>query len=228
LKVSKAVFNYALKAQAVDSNPAARISKVPEPETQIDPIPKADLQKLILGADAALGALLTVQSQTGARFVEMARLKVAEVFLDGDRPFCLLTTRKNVGGHERKRPQPLTQLAVSALVPLLSGREYVFRGVAGGRLNYDSELHRLHDLCRRLGLTRYSFHQVRHWAGYVATAGGGSRKAIGMFLGHTNAGATERYMHAIDPEVWEVARRLEREMADIIDQHATKTASGIR
>lgn len=220
-KIIIAVLNYGVRAQALDTNVAARIAKAPEPEVEVDPIPKAALQKLILGADAALGALLTVQSQTGARFVELARLKVSEVFLDGERPFCLLTTRKNVGGHERKRPQPLTTLALSALLPLLiSGREYVFQGVAGGRLSYDSELRRLHDLCDRLGLPRYSWHQVRHWTGYVATAGGGSLKAIGSFLGHTNTKATERYMHAMDPEVWEIARRLEREMAEVapVDQ----------
>jgi integrase len=212
-KIILAVLNYGVKAGALEGNVAARIPKVPEPAVEIQPIPQAHLQQLILGADGALAALLTVQSQTGARFVELRRLNVAEVFLEGARPFCLLTTRKNVGGHERKRPQPLTGFAVAALRPLLArGREYVFAGLQGGRMSYDAELHRLHALCDRLGLPRYGFHQMRHWAGYVATAGGGSKKAIARFLGHTNTGVTERYLHTIDAELWAVAARLEAAM----------------
>lgn len=224
-KIVASILSYAVKRDVLDRNVAARISKVPEPTVEIQPITKAHLQQLILAADPAMAALLTIQSQTGARFVELRRLRVAEVFLDAARPFCLLTTRKNVGGHERKRPQPLTPLAVAAITPLLSrGREYVFHGVAGARLSYDSELHRLKHLCDRLRIPRYSFHQVRHWAGYVATAGGGSKKAIAKFLGHTNTGVTERYMHAVDSELWEVAERLQAEMADMVPAEEVKPA----
>lgn len=60
--------------------------------------------------------------------------------------------------------------------------------------------------------SRYSFHQVRHWAGFVATGMGRSKKAVAQFLGQTDTGATERYMHSAQPELWEVAHRLEREV----------------
>jgi hypothetical protein len=50
-------------------------------------------------------------SQTSARFVEAARLRSSEVLSDTPQPACLLTTRKNRRAKERKRLEPLTDLA---------------------------------------------------------------------------------------------------------------------
>ena len=157
-------------------------------------------------------------SQTGARFIEAARLTKDELRLGGPEPFCLLRTKKRRGGHERVRPQPLTRLALEAIesTSILSSK-YVFPDGHGEQLSYRAELKRLHALCVRLELPQYSFHQVRHWAGGVASAMGKNKKAVATFLGHADTHATERYMHFTEPEKWEVARRLEAELSAEMD-----------
>jgi integrase len=215
-KIINAVLNYGVKMGALPANPVVGIAKTPEPETQVQPISKAHLTKLILAADVRLKALLLFLSQTGARFVEASRLRRLEVFADRAEPFCELRTRKNRGGHERIRPQPLTAVAVEAIMMTHGlSTEWVFPGVDGGPLKYRTEERRLKRLCKRLRVPAYGFHQVRHWTGLVATSMGKSKKAVANFLGHTNTAATERYLHVLDAEMWDVAKRREREMADV-------------
>jgi integrase len=102
---------------------------------------------------------------------------------------------------------------VPAGVALLSPHpRLVFPGPNGGQLRYQTAHQRLQALCDRVGVSRYSFHQIRHWAGMIATRMGKSKKAVADFLGHSDTNVTERYMHALNPEIWEVAKRLEKEM----------------
>jgi hypothetical protein len=113
--------------------------------------------------------------------------------------------------------------------PLLGeGDELVFTGIAGGALEYRTELKKLQRLCDRVGVPRYAFHQIRHWAGMVATQLGKSKKAVAQFLGRTDTGATERYMHAVEPELWEVAQRLEAELGVIPDEAAVAQIAGVK
>jgi len=37
--------------------------------------------------------------------------------------------------------------------------------------------------------------------------------AVANYLGQADTGATERYLHALDSELWDVARHLEAELA---------------
>lgn len=125
------------------------------------------------------------------------------------------------------RPQPLTALALDAiqLAADLSAT-HVFPSATGEHITYRAELKRLHALCARLELPAYSFHQVRHWAGFVASTMGKNKKAVASFLGHADTHATEAYMHAIDAEKWEVARRLEEELKTEIMEPTTAVTKG--
>ena len=228
-KIINAVLNYGVGMGALATNPAASIPRVPESDAGVAAIPKLHLQQLILAAEPRLQALLVFLSQTGARFVGAARLRSSEVLLDAPRPACLLTTRKNRGATERKRLQPLTDLARHAIEPLLGASdELVFTGASGGALVYRTELGNLHRLCGRIGIPRYGFHQVRHWAGMVATSMGKSKKAVAQFLGQTDTGATERYMHAAEPELWAVAQQLEAELGVLPEAHAVAEIAGVK
>ncbi len=80
---------------------------------------------------------------------------------------------------------------------------------------YNTDLKQLHQLCEDLGIPDYSFHQIRHWAGLVATSKRRNKKAVARFLRHDDTAATERYLHALDSEIWEIARQLELEMEEI-------------
>jgi integrase len=212
-KIILALLNYAVKIEALEKNPALKLGKVPEPEAPVQPIETAHLQQLILATTGELRAVLIFLSQTGARWVEAERLVWSEVLTDQPEPFCVLTTRKRRGGHEKKRPCPLTATALRAIESMRGqSPTLVFPSRDGAPMSYQTLFHQLKRLCDRLDLPHYSFHQIRHWAGMVTTSMGRSKKAVADFLGQTDTGATERYMHAAKPELWEVARRLEQEI----------------
>ena len=54
---------------------------------------------------------------------------------------------------------------------------------------------------------------------------GKSKRAVADYLGHQNVSATERYMHVLKAELWEVARRLEAEWETVA---AGGTSGGTR
>jgi integrase len=171
--------------------------------------------------------LLVFLSQTGARFIEAKRLTKVDLRRDGAEPFCLLRTKKRRGGHERVRPQPLTRLALDAIESTANlSPSYVFPDGHGAQLSYRAELKRLHSLCVRLELPLYSFHQVRHWAGGVATAMGKNKKAVATFLGHADTHPTERYLHYVERDMWEVARELEAELSAVIGPPENSVTTG--
>ena len=62
----------------------------------------------------------------------------------------------------------------------------------------------------------------------VATSMGKSKKAVAQFLGQTDTGATERYMHAVEPELWAVAQRLEAELSALPAEAAVAQIGGVK
>lgn len=218
-KIAASVMNYAVNMEAIERNPLKGLPKIPEPAVEARVVSTADLKAAMLAADAETKALLMFLSQTGARINEALNLKWPEVFIDSDRPFAVLTTRKTRGGHESKAPQPLTATAVQAINGMRGKHaSWVFPGPAG-QLQYQTAHQRLDRACRRAGIDRFSFHAVRHWCGLQAVSMGRSKKAVAQFLRHSDTSITERYLHAIDSELWDVARRLEAEVGVCTEQY---------
>lgn len=204
-----AVCNYGVAIGWLRHNPAHGIPKLPEDEERVEPIPTAHLHALVLGAPPRFAAKLTFIAQTGCRWVEMARLTWADVRLDTPTPIALLVSRKRRGGAAKARPQPLTAPAVAAIETMRGAHPvYVFVSERNTRAVYTTDFHRLANLCERLKLPHYSWHQLRHWAGLRATQMGKSRRAIADFLGHSETRTTERYMHALGAELLEIADHL--------------------
>lgn len=214
-KIIRAVFAWGVRMEIVERNPANAVDKVPEPDRAPLIMETAHLKRLILAARPDLSSFLLAMSQTGARFRELARLRWSEVFTTAAEPFAVLTTRKKSGGNERKQPQPLTSVAVRA-IESQRGRhaQWVWPASRGGSYNYNTAHKQLQTLTAEMELPAYGFHSVRHWAGYQAAAMGLNRKAVAAFLRHEDSGVTEIYLHAMRPEVWAIARRLEEEMGD--------------
>lgn len=205
-----AVCNYGVATGWMRHNPVHGIPPMPEDEARVEPIPTEHLFALVAGAPSPrFAAKLTFVAQTGCRWVEMARLEWADYYADRTPPVALLTSRKNRRGAARKRPQPLTAPAVAAIESVRGLHPVaVFVSERGTRSVYTTDLHRLMHLCDRLKLPRYSWHQIRHWAGMRAVQLGKSRKAVADFLGHSDTRTTERYLHALGSEVQEIADHL--------------------
>ena len=56
---------------------------------------------------------------------------------------------------------------------------------------------------------------------------GATKKPSPSFFGQADTGATERYMHAADPDLWEVAQRLEEEIGDLPREVAQAQFTGV-
>ncbi len=213
-RILHAVFGYAVKLEALARNPVANIDRAPEPDDPLPPISTEHLRRLILAAEGQLKRQLVVQASTGARWIELARLRPEVVHLDAAPPYCELRTRKKRGGGERARRQFLPPPAAEALRRQLEAvrSEWVFPG-ARGQQQHDAASKQLARACTRAELPRYGFHAVRRWSGSTAMALGVSNKVVARFLGHTQTAATERYMTVEDPLLVRVAEHLTATLA---------------
>jgi integrase len=157
-KIMCAVLEYAVKLEALHRNPVKKIDRQPERSVPVKPVETAVLKQLILAADPVLSALLTFQSQTGARWIECQRLRWPDCHLETRQPFCTLRTKKNRRREDSDRAQPLNRIAVDAIGRLRGiDSEQVFPAGRGGAMEYRTVIKRLHELCDRLGLARVSF-----------------------------------------------------------------------
>lgn len=216
-KIAHALFAYAVDQEVIDRNPVAKIKREVEPDTEVEWIPKAHLNQLALAADDPVDkALLIVMAQTGARFVQLQRLRWRDLTKSENGPVALMRTKKNRGGKWRVYTQPLNDTS-GAAIDTMRGRDpvHVFPGRHGGMMVYNTFLIRLQKLCDRLELPRHSFHEIRHLVGYLTSKSGRNKKAVAKFLGHSNTNVTDRYMHAADPELWEIARAMETEFTEL-------------
>jgi integrase len=206
-----AVMNFGVSMGAIPFNPVRAIRTIPDDDHRRPPIPTSALRDLIGASKPRFRALLIFCSQAGCRWVEAARLEWTDIATDeGGRPVAMLTTRKTRRGGVRRRPQPLTPLALEAL-DLVRGLDakFVFARKRGGMRLHSADRMQLVRTCKRLKLPVYGWHQIRHWAGYVASRTGKNKRAIAELLGHSDTHSTERYMHATSNELWEMAGALE-------------------
>lgn len=206
-----AIFNYGISLGALAVNPVKGIPMAPDNGDRRQPIPTEALKALIAAAAPDLRARLIFASQTGCRWIELARLRWEDVVTDGPHPVALLATRKRRGGHLRYRPQPLTPVALEAIESMRGRHDtYVFAApYRHGQASYSTDKLHLRLLCKRVGMGHYTWHQIRHWTGFTAARAGKNRRAIADLLGHQSVSATDRYIHAANEEVWHIAKALE-------------------
>lgn len=222
-----AVLNYGVSLGAIPYNPTRGVPRIPDSGERRQPVPTATLKALILAADPDLRARLIFCAHTGCRWIEMARLQWSEIHL-GARSVALLTTRKRRGGHVHRRAQPLPPAALDA-IESMRGRhaEFVFAAPHNrGRAVYSTDKVHLRALCDRVGLGRWSWHQVRHWVGMTAARAGKNRRAIADLLGQQSVSATDRYIHAAASEVWEMADALEAALGEGVMKDGTRMEKG--
>lgn len=218
-----AVFAWAIRQDVLLRNPAAKVDRQPTPDVQLPPIPTEDFRKLLVACEPALRRQLLVQAFTGARRIELARLKPEHLHLDSPQPYCELRTRKKRGGGERMRRQYLPPFAVSTLREQLrdgATPEWVFpaklgfkgggRRTADGMQRHDGASNQLRKACRRAKISVYGFHSIRRWAATEAGLMGLNENAISKFLGQATTAATRQYVWITDQVMVDVGRQLEK------------------
>lgn len=213
-KILRACFSYGTRLGGLTRNPAAMVRPWREPARradEVDAIPTADLRAVLLASPPWLRRMLTVQALTGARWVEIARLRPEDCQLDVNPPHVTLRHLKG-GDRERRRVLPLP--AVEALrEQIRRGGDWLWPGRATtGHVGYPACWKHLQRACERAGVRPYSFHAVRRWAATTAMMAGVSDRIVAEFLGHADATVVHRYQRVEDAVVGTISDALAREL----------------
>lgn len=214
-KQLRSCFSYAVRLGGLDRNPAALARPFPEPARRaadVDAIPTTHLRAIIVAAEPWMQRFLVVQALTGARWVEIVRLRPEDCHLDADPPHVTL---RHFKGGERERRRVLPAPAADALRQQMQhARAYLWPG-RGQRtpLGYSPMLKWLHRAADAAGVPRYSFHAIRRWAATTATVAGMSDRIVAEFLGHADTTTVHHYQRIEDPITATVSAALAAELA---------------
>jgi integrase len=208
LRHLRATFSYGRKRKLVSDDPTAGISFFPV-EKRIKYIPPTDdIDKVISCAAPDVQDYLWTIRDTMARVDEINRLTWSDVFFEDTTGYVVLYTRKKRGGHLTPRKVPMTQ----RLCEVLKGR-FLARNIAQpwvfcntyvdwktkeprtGPFQYRKTI--LRTLCKRAGVTRFSYHSLRHSGASIMAQRNVPIGAIQKILGHENRTTTEIYLHNV-------------------------------
>lgn len=212
-KIIHAVFQFAWKLEVVDRNPVALIDREPQTASEPVPIPTDVLQALLTHASPQERRFLIVLALTGARWREIAWLRVEDVHLDDSQ--AVLRSRKNKQRSEALRRQFLPALAAQALAEQLPHAQggWVFPSRIGGKRTYRAAAKSLYWLRKRAKvMTPYGYHAIRRWAATHAVTTGVSDKVVATFLGQKDTSATHRYIRVADDLMQQVGNHLVSEL----------------
>ncbi len=179
---------YAVRLGYLRKNPAADVERPSLPVKQDDPaafIPREDFEKLLAvsGRDASL---FRFAAWTGLRITELLNLETTDV----QNGFALVRRGKG----RKQRLVPLLPEAKKALA--LAPRSFEKPGkVFGWAADRHAVLRRFQRRCKKAGLPRYRFHDLRHSFASWAAMSGVSLEVIAQVLGHTSTTVTKKYAH---------------------------------
>jgi integrase len=143
--------------------------------------------------------LLLFAIRTGARAGEEIALEWGDLdFANGFVKFSRSSTRGQVGPTKtgRERKIPLTAELAAALKAIRHLRsKLVFCNDDGSALSLDQLHERLWTACRKAGLRKIRWHDLRHSFGSQLAAAGVPLRQVQEWMGHSTITMTMRYMH---------------------------------
>jgi integrase len=177
-------------------NPFAEVDKFPADEKPRYVPPEKDFWKAYDAAAPHDQVFLLTLLHTGARRMEIFRLKWDDVNLEERK--IRLGTRKTAHGGMEYAWVPMTSQLHSALVvhKQRSKSEYVFVDPVTG-YPYASRQHYMKALCRRAGVKPFCFHAIRHLAATILAYGGLDIPSVQRVLRHKNPNTTARYIKSL-------------------------------
>lgn len=215
LRYLRALFNWGIKTEKIDSDPTKGIEFLPvEKKLKYVPEPE-DVESVLAAADQDTRDYLLAIRDTMARVSEINRLTWDDV--DLKRKFVVLYTRKKRGGHLTARKVPMTQRLYEAMRRRMESKRrnipWVFhfekRDRKSGRMitkPYRDRRGILKSLCDKAQVRRFGFHALRHAGASTLDGLGVPIGTIQRILGHENRTTTEIYLHSIGkPELEAIA-----------------------
>jgi integrase len=206
LVILKAIFNQAIRDGDLGRNPAMAVSPLPVEKAR-KVIPKReDINKVIAIASPEARAYLELMLFTGARVGEINTLTWDDV--DFERRIMRLWTRKKKGGNRKYRTVHAVQRVYDALQLMLTFTApglpcpWVFANPTMVLLHPNKPekwryIYRdkfLRTLCRRAGVTEFTYHHLRHYTASALAEAGVPIPTIQKILGHERASTTDGYL----------------------------------
>jgi integrase/recombinase XerC len=159
-----------------DFDPSARLPAVRIPRRLPRPTTDAETHRILTRADPPVRLWALLAAYTGARCVEISRLRRDDI--------TELTVRLD-GKGDKERTVPCHPLVWAAVADLPAG---LLAGGADPKQISDRGRHEL----RRLGLTG-GLHRLRGWHATAALGGGANLRTVQELLGHTSPTTTQVY-----------------------------------
>ena len=171
-------------------NVARRIKPPKAPPGRVRYLQPTELRAVLATAPAWLRPIIALAVATGMRRSEILKLRWLDVDLNGRR--VLLSQTKNGEG----RVVYLNRLALQAIesLPLSEKAKPVdlllFPGLDGSWVSV-----KFVRLCRRLGISDFHFHDLRHTAASWLRMRGADIHTVAQLLGHKDLRMAARYQH---------------------------------
>ncbi|MFI5324453.1 MAG: tyrosine-type recombinase/integrase [Thermodesulfobacteriota bacterium] len=184
----KKMLSYAVGENWLTSNPLGGYKLYKEVPSRTRVITPEEFQRVYNAASEFLRPILITAYNTGMRYSEILNLKWENVDLNEN--MLVVTESKN----DESRYVPINEELKEALIPLkeLSQCEYVFSH--GTRKAKDFTM-AFNNAVARSGVTRFTFHELRHTAGSNLGMEGVDAFTIGELLGQKTLAMTKRYVH---------------------------------
>jgi len=196
----------AVRAGLRPDNPAALAARPRSPRASVEPIPAADLSRVVAAATAAGGASRAVAllAATGLRVGEALGLDVAD-FDPAAGTVRVRRTALVTGGtgppksDHGSRTVRVPAAALPAVLAARGNRESgpLFVGYRGGRNTHTGVTTAWETLARRLGLPRANLHRLRHSCVSHALARGHNVVDVARWAGDVPNTILRTYAHAI-------------------------------
>lgn len=206
LKYLRAVFNFGINQNLINSNPTKGIKFFPV-EKKVKDVPSSeDIDKVISAADPDTQDYLWTIRETMGRVSEINRLLWEDINLD--KKYIILYTRKKKGGHLTPRKIPMTNKLYFIMKKRYERRDtekpWVFWHRYWSKKKGEFCVGPYHDrkkfmktLCIKAGVSYFRFHPIRHAGASILDANNVPIGVIQRILGHENRKTTEIYLHSI-------------------------------
>lgn len=196
LALLRSIFNLQVERDRISYNPAAGIHTRPEPTKKAYVPPLRNYKRLLIATDGRLRFLLELLYETGGRPIEILNLRRDEVNLVSR--YLIATHRKTGGRGSVERMIPLRPSFIPKLRRYLKSipREvpwlFVNPKTNQPKLDWRKDLAKVFKTAK---LPAFGLGAIRPLKASELKKAGWPLMAIQLFLGHTQAGTTERYIH---------------------------------
>jgi integrase len=221
-----ALFSYAVKVLEIplDKNPCTAVQKMPRHKRPKKTWTTEEFRTLIFGLTPEEKPLILTLAYTMARIDEILRLKISDVNLTQN--FLTLYTRKNKDGSYIDRHIPIGPRMKEILSPFCVGREpdeFVFTNPkTETRFTRRPKLMRA--ICKRLGITPYGFHAIRHFiTSYLYNEKDAGKTDLQKLLGHQTPTTTDIYINDLDDNLRGPVEKLD----DLLEKKQVATGGGL-